>query len=812
MDELAARILDLVQRRNYRPARLRALAQALGIPESEYRWFRASVKDLLKSGRLLHGPGKTLLSSEAGNQAALARLPGPGGSLRRDKGRKPPGESAAKGDQGVVGTFRRASRGFGFVRPDGVADRSEDIFIAARGGKDASTGDRVRVEIVEAGRGPRTNSEGRIVEVLERATTSFVGTYAEISGQGYVQVDGTTFSAPIWVGDPGAKGAAAGDKVTLELTVFPTPIRAGEGVITEVLGPRGQPGVDTLMVVRAFNLPDRFDDDVLEEARFTAKRFSETRLDGRSDLRGIPTVTIDPETAHDFDDAISLSRDAEGFWHLMVHIADVAFFVTPDSAVDRAARQRATSVYLPGLVIPMLPEVLSNSLASLQSNHVRYTVTAFLEFNHEGVRTNTRFERSAIRVDHRFSYEQAMRVMKADEEAELGLDPDLVALLKRMLELAMILRQRRLTRGSLELNMPEVELVLGPKREAIGAQVVVQDESHQVIEEFMLAANEAVAELLDGQEIPFLHRDHPDPDPRKLKDFAVFANSLGFSIEQAQSRFELQRVLKESANAPERHAVHYGLLRSLKQAVYAPRSDGHYALGAKHYCHFTSPIRRYPDLQVHRQLLAFLEGKKPRGGGDELAALAEHCTKLERRSEAAERDLKRIKLLTYLTTKIDQAFHAIIIGVEDFGLFCLLKEVPVEGLLHVDRLPDDHYYLEAETYTLIARRRGARYRLGNEIEVRIAQIDIDRRSLDLELSDGSRRLSQPRVVEPFAGRGSNSGARVVTRARPRGAIRAVAKSPPDHSPSGPFPDRKKSVKGGGKGKGKGKGKRKSKGK
>ena len=315
----------------------------------------------------------------------------------------------------------------------------------------------------------------------------------------------------------------------------------------------------------------------------------------------------------------------------------------PGSALDRVARKRGTSVYLPDRVIPMLPEVLSNSLASLQAGRTRYTVSAHLDFNPDGILTGTRFARSAIRVEHRFTYEEALKVMKEPGLPHPGVAPETAAMLGEMLELAMILRRRRFNRGALELSLPEVEIELAADGRVAGAHLAQHDESHQVIEEFMLAANEAVATTLSANEIGFLRRAHPDPEPFKLDEFAEFARSLGLSIEQPQSRFEIQRVLHQTIGTPEEYAVHYGLLRSLKQASYTPEPEPHFALASKNYCHFTSPIRRYPDLQVHRQLIAWLDAKKPRSNHDELLALGQHCTRTERRAEAAERRLDQIE-------------------------------------------------------------------------------------------------------------------------------------------------------------------------
>ena len=327
-----------------------------------------------------------------------------------------------------------------------------------------------------------------------------------------------------------------------------------------------------MSVIRAFNIPDTFDEAVLEEARSVAQLFDETAIGSRQDLRDVRTVTIDPANARDFDDAISLSRDEQGHWSLGVHIADVAHFVRPASALDRVARNRGTSVYLPDRVIPMLPEILSNSLASLQAGRTRYTVSAFLDYSPEGILTGKRFARSAIKVDHRFSYEQALPVMKQPAAPCSGVAAETAAMLGLMLELAMILRRRRFHKGALELSLPEVEIELAPDGTVSGARLAQHDESHQVIEEFMLAANEAVACTLSENETGFLRRAHPVPEPFKLDEFAEFARSLGLEIDQPQSRFELQRVLHETIGKPEEYAVHYGLLRSLKQAYIHARA------------------------------------------------------------------------------------------------------------------------------------------------------------------------------------------------------------------------------------------------
>jgi ribonuclease R len=727
------------------------MSRHLEIDQEAYSAFRTEVKRLVREGKL---------------------------EVARDKRLHPAGApDAEKG--AILGTFRRTSRGFGFVRPRGVTDRGQDIFIPAKYTGDASSGDLVAIRVLKSRKtAAGSNAEGRILRVVERVSGVFVGTYFEEDRDGYVRVDGSTFHAPIYVGDPGAKGAKPGDKVTIEMVRYPTLDVGGEGVLTEVLGPRGQPGVDTLTVMRAFGLPEAFDEDVLAEAREEARIFNDDDVEDRTDLRDVLTITIDPATARDFDDAITLSRDDRGFWSLGVHIADVSHFVRPGTILDDAARKRGNSVYLPDRVIPMLPEVISNSLASLQQDHTRYTVSALLEFNTEGIRTDSQFARTAIRVDKRFHYEQAFAVLKAPDAEHEGVTPEVRDMLLKMLELAMILRKRRFQRGALELDMPKVAVDLGERGEVVGAHLEKDDESHQVIEEFMLAANEAVAEFLTAKNVGFLRRGHDDPEEKKLFDFADFVRSLGYTMEKPQSRFDIQKVLKASADKPERYAVHYGLLRSLKQATYVAEPGGHYALASENYCHFTSPIRRYPDLQVHRQLVDILAGRKPRSDQDELVALAEHCTRTERRADTAERELIKIKLLTYLADHIGKLYQAVIIGVEDFGFFAQLIEFPVDGLVHLTSLKSDYYDLDRETHTLVGRRRDRRFRLGDKIDVRIARVDIDRRELDLVLdSDAPAELVELEHLPP-----SKTAGRGVVRHVPRVLPRLKLEAPKPRAP------------------------------
>jgi ribonuclease R len=697
MVDLEGQILALLSKKNYQPLKPKPLAKKLQVPPGRYSEFRKVLKDLLKHGRI-----------ELGKNHLIRGAPSHGAA---------------------TGVFRRAEGGYGFVRPHVVDGHARpEIFIPAGHTLDAVTGDTVVAKITRKSTRVDRGPTGHILQILERATRQFVGTYFERDGQGYARVDGTVFNHSIFVGDPGAKGAKPDDKVVIEMLRFPTLEDRGEAVITEILGPRGKPGVDTLSVIRAFGLPDAFPEDVLEEAREAAADFDETKLHGREDLTKDVIVTVDPVDARDFDDAVSLTIDPQSkHWQLGVHIADVAHFAPTGGALDREARKRGTSVYLPQRVIPMFPEIISNSLASLQQGRVRYVKSAFIDFTPGGAKTSVRFANAAIKNRRRFTYEDVSTVLAGDAgvrgEAE-------IELLFRMRDLAMILRKRRIKRGALELSMPEVELEYDADGRVTGAHYVRHDVSHQIIEEFMLAANEAVAEHLSGLGVPFLRRIHPPPEANKLKAFAEFARILGYKIQRETDRFALQRVLEQSTGKPEVYALHYAMLRSLKQAAYSPQEEGHYALASEDYCHFTSPIRRYPDLTVHRLLDRWLRTGRCGSDETELAALAGHCSRMERRAEIAERELVKSKLLTYMSERIGLELEVIITGVADYGFYGQSETLPIDGLVHVSTMTDDYYYFDERSHSLIGQRTKRRYRLGDKVMVKVVRVDLQRRQLD----------------------------------------------------------------------------------
>ncbi|MCG8448332.1 MAG: ribonuclease R [Pirellulales bacterium] len=729
MPNLDDAILRHVNDPKYRPVKAKVIGKKLGLSADDLSRLKRSIKALVKEGKLAYGPSHLVCPVMESHPAAKV-------------GRAP---ARNKTPKHLVGTFRRADAGFGFVRPEGASaalGRDADIFVPAKATGDAANGDTVRLRL-SGKKGRMGKPEGRVIDVVQRATNRFVGTYFVQGGMGWVQIDGKVFANAIYVGDPGAKGAQPDDKVVVEMVRFPSHVRDGEGVIVEILGGRGQPGVDTLSIIHEFNLPGEFANDAIENSRKQAEKFDESIPRSRKDLTAETVITIDPATARDFDDAISLQQQENGHWLLGVHIADVSHFVRPKSALDREAKDRATSVYLPDRVIPMLPEVISNNLASLQPNKVRYAMTALIEFSPEGQRIATDVFKSAIKSRRRFTYEEVDAYLANRAAWKKKLKAPVHALLGRMHELAMMLRERRMKRGSLELSMPELELDLNADGQVTGAHFAENTESHQIIEEFMLSANEAVAEMLADRGLLFLRRVHGPPDPRKLKALNEFVKELGLKSASLESRFALQKLLGDLHGDPREHAVNYAVLRSMQKAVYSPEQEGHYALASDCYCHFTSPIRRYPDLTVHRLIDAVNRGKPPEQQMDALLTLGDHCSEREQRAAEAERELKKVKLLLFLNDKVGMKLEGIVTGVESFGLFITGTKLPAEGFVHISALSDDYYKYDRAGHVIRGFRSGNTYRLGDPVQVAVAAVDVDRRELDFRLLGKLAASRQP---------------------------------------------------------------------
>jgi ribonuclease R len=737
MDKFEQKILDFLSRPDYVPVKAERLATKLKLSKKLTTEYETALDRLMASGKVrANKKGKLRLISAVGT---------------------------------AVGIMRRTTHGSGYVvlnepvpgLPEG------DVYVSSSDVRDAHSGDEVLIRILNRRRSGGQRC-GRVEEVLIRASTTFVGTYFEQADQGYVRVDGRTFLEPVHVGDPGAKGSQDDDKVLIEMLRFPTHYRAGEAVLTKVLGPRGALGVDTESIIHEFALPDEFPKGVLQEARAEADRFDESDIAGRNDLTKDVVITIDPGEARDFDDAISLDRSEDGHWHLGVHIADVSHFVRPGGALDTEARKRGTSVYLPRRVLPMLPEVISNGLASLQQGQVRYVKSAFIEFTADGIPVHTSFANAAVKVTRRFAYEEVMPIINQPEQFRGRVSAKVRQLLSRMYELAMILRRRRFEAGSLGMDIPEVKIDFDKQGRVTGAHETEHDESHQIIEEFMLAANVAVATELADRTLPYLRRVHGSPDPVKLARFGEFVAALGYPMGSPQGRTDIQAVIDRVRDEPEQRAVNYALLRSMKPAEYSAAEVGHYALAFDNYCHFTSPIRRYPDLTIHRLIGRILRAKgKPKHADPvELIKLGKHCSTTERRAAAAERELVKIKLLTYMSERVGDELDAFITGVERFGIFCQGMEIPVEGLVHISAVdPNDHFDYDSASHSITGRRTGRTYRLGDPLRVVVAHVDVDRRELDFRILPAPGKGRR----KPTKSNGSKVRAKTSRKSSSRGA-------------------------------------------
>lgn len=736
MASLKQQIIEVLKKTGSRPVKPRKIARRLDLPKGEKSRFEAAIASLIKRGKLQQNrEGRVFLPETASASDGLIA-----GVLKK----------TASGSAWLIPNREITHEGTDPNSPDDQppvpASKIPDVHIYPEHLGDAQNGDEVLVRLISRRRSGGKRC-GQVEQIVERATHTFVGSYFEEWNVGKVRIDGGVFSDPVSVGDPGAKGAQPGDKVVIEIVRFPTHSHPGEAVLTKILGARGEPGVDLQAIIHEYGLPDEFPEEVLAAARDQADAFDPENLGERLDLTGETIVTIDPADARDFDDAISLSKSEDGNWHLSVHIADVAHFVPEGATLDQEAKQRGTSVYLPGRVIPMLPETVSNSLASLQQDHVRFTKTVKIEFSPEGTPLHTEFHNSAIKVTKRFCYEEVMPILAAPEKHKGEIADDVLRLLADMHELAMLLRGRRFEDGSLELHLPEVKIELDKDGVVCGAHETEHDESHQIIEEFMLAANTAVATKLMDADITFIRRVHGSPDPIKLKAFSEFADSLGLEVSPNPSRFELQKLLSEVRGKPFEQAVSFALLRSMKSAEYTGLVAGHFALAIENYCHFTSPIRRYPDLTVHRLFEKVIEGKTKKIGLSQIETikLGAHCSGMERRAAQAERELTRVKLLMLLATKTEETFRAVITGVEKFGIFCRCEKYPVDGFVHVSNLANgERLDYDRATYTMTARQSGRTFRMGDLVTVRIALIDPDERTLHWELVGDDKPSRNPR--------------------------------------------------------------------
>jgi ribonuclease R len=642
----------------------------------------------------------------------------------------------------VVGLLNCNRGGFGFVVPDKRGPDQKDVYISGANMKEALHGDRVVARVERASpKGP----EGRIIRVLERGIQRIVGRYEE-DGRfgGHVVPFDKRVLHELFIPPSDNMDAKPGEMVSAEITRPPTATRNPSGRILAVLGRLEDPGVDLKVIMAKYDLPDAFPAEVEAEAEGVPKTLAEEDLRGRTDFRNWPTVTVDPETARDHDDAISLDQLPNGRWRLGVHIADVAHYVRPGTLLDQEAYLRGTSVYFPDRVVPMLPHALSSHMCSLIDNADRLVQTVILELDAQGRVEKTEFHDGVIRSAARMSYQQVQKIVEGDAPLREQFAP-LVPLFERMDALAKVMHKLRYERGSLDFDLPEPKLVLNAAGEMTAIIATERLDSMRVIEEFMLAANEAVAAELATSDVPALYRVHEAPDPERVEEFCELVASLGYrvptNVEEIRPQ-DFQLVLRQIAGKPEEKLVSYLLLRTMKLARYQEENLGHFGLAAKMYSHFTSPIRRYPDLVVHRALRAWRHRAVVDPGLEaKLPEMALHLSTMERRADEAERELTEWKKVRFMADKIGERFTGYLTGVQSFGLFVELEEVFVQGLVHVSTMTDDYYLFDERAHALKGETTGKVYRLGDKIEVQVARVDLERRQIDFVLIDVIKRAA-----------------------------------------------------------------------
>jgi ribonuclease R len=641
----------------------------------------------------------------------------------------------------VTGTISVHQSGFAFLPREKPGE--QDLYISAENTGTAMHGDKVVARITRDDRHARARgrdrAEGRVIRILERAHDTIVGTLEQSKNFFYVVPDDPRIVHNVYVSGPGR--AKRGDKVVVRLESWESRHVNPEGEIVEVLGASSAPGVDMLSIIRKYHLPTEFPRPVLEEAEQIPETVAEGMFEGREDLRNKFIVTIDPDDARDFDDAIDVERVPGGGWKLGVHIADVSAYVKPGSALDREARKRGNSVYLPDRVIPMLPERLSNGVCSLNPSVNRITHSVFLEFTKDGRTKSARFGRTVIRSARRLTYREAYAILKTQPNDQLG------ERLHVAWELAALLRKNRFRDGSLDLDFPEVKVRLDKEGRPIQLERIENDESHQLIEEFMLAANEAVARELKNRLMPTVYRVHENPDPEKLAEYRELILSYGYKVGDLSKRTELQRLLASLRGKPEEQALKIGLLKSLKRARYAPQPLGHYGLAKNNYTHFTSPIRRYADLVVHRGLAELEQARRSRTDMGSVAAIAEYISGTERIAAEAEMDGVKMKKLEFFQRQLDardpQVFRATVLEVKNFGLLVELPDVLLTGLVHVSSLTDDFYSFDAAQRRLIGRQSRRRFSVGDQLRVYVARVDVFKRQVDFAIADETPAKSKP---------------------------------------------------------------------
>lgn len=706
LKERKERILAYMESEGYVPIKRRDMRAMLSVPQEDREKFESLINELIAEGRVFE--------TKKGKLASPKDL------------------------QMATGTFIGHARGFGFVTPDAGG---EDIFIPASETMGAMQKDRVLYKMLhKAEKGKK--ADGVIVRILERGQQRIVGTFeAGSKGYGFVVADDKKIAKDIFISRENTKGAVTGHKVVVKITDYGEDRRNPEGKVIEILGHINDPGVDILSVIRRYELAVEFPEEVYAEIEHLGTEVAEADKKGREDLRDLLTITIDGADAKDLDDAVSLKRLGNGNFELGVHIADVSHYVRENTALDKEAYARGTSVYLVDRVIPMLPHKLSNGICSLNPHVDRLALSCLMEVNGRGEVVSHRILESVINSDYRMTYTAVREILEDGTPALLEQYAEILPMLEDMEELRQILGEKRRKRGSVNFDLPESKIILDENGKPIDIKPYEKSIATNMIEEFMLVCNETIAENSFWQEMPFMYRSHQEPDEDKLEKMEQFLRGFGYYLRKKDGEIhprELQKVLQKAEETDEERIITRMVLRSMMQARYTAENGGHFGLAAKYYCHFTSPIRRYPDLEIHRMIKKMLHGEL-----DEKASAyyrrkmpdwAKHCSKQERVAEDAERDTDALKKVEFMEDKVGQIYEGIISGVTNWGIYVELPNT-IEGMVALSQMDDDYYEFDEKKMLVFGKRTKKSYRLGDKVVVSVAKVDRMMGTIDFAFAE-----------------------------------------------------------------------------
>lgn len=720
-------VYDLICCKEYQPMRAKELAVLLQVPAGKRDQLHEILDMLLEEGKITVNKRGRYEAVRSANKEQEKKEGKKAGKEKKKKDR----------EKYLTGIFIGHAKGFGFVELS--EEEGEDVYIPEEETGGAFHGDQVQIILKKEEKAGRRR-EGRVVKVLERGTREIVGTFQESSGFGFVVPDNQRFVRDIFIQRENFLGAKDQDKVVVEIRDYGTRKRSPEGKIIQVLGSLDEKGIDVLSVAKSCGLPMEFPEKVLNQAERIRESLNEGDFYGRLDLRDVTMVTIDGEDAKDLDDAVSLSKEGNLF-HLGVHIADVSNYVQYNSALDREALKRGTSVYLVDRVIPMLPKKLSNGICSLNAGEDRLALSCLIDIDEKGKVVSHGIAETVIHVNERMTYTDVKKILQKEDEKVSERYKELLPMFFQMEELSALLRKRRKKRGAIDFDFPESKVELDENGKPVRIYPYEQNVATRIIEDFMLAANETVAQEYAQAEIPFVYRTHENPDMEKMEPVLELVHRAGVKVKKSKEEIrpkEVQKILMELEGKESEAFFSRLILRSMKQAKYTTECTGHFGLAARYYCHFTSPIRRYPDLQIHRIIKENLRGKmteaKIRHYQEILDEVARQSSAMERRAEEAERETIKMKKAEYMESQIGQVYEGIISGVTDWGFYVELGNT-VEGLVHVNSLTDDYYIYDNSRYTLTGEKKKKSFAIGQTVKVRVAQADARERTVDFVLAD-----------------------------------------------------------------------------